>query len=102
MNRTTRVPVSAAMLEFAISGCDKWRSSLIDLVRSGGKAYLGRCQCLAYSLVNSKSVLPTPERNEEAPPREEEHPAILVDRIEHRNRSSLPVDRVDDRSRPEN
>jgi hypothetical protein len=39
-NRTTRVPVRAAMLEFAISVCAKWRSSLIDLVSNGGNAYL--------------------------------------------------------------
>jgi hypothetical protein len=28
------------MLEFAISVCARWRSSLIDLVSSGGNAYL--------------------------------------------------------------
>ena len=38
--RTTSVPVSAAILEFAMSVCARWRSSLIDLVSSGGKAYL--------------------------------------------------------------
>jgi hypothetical protein len=41
-NRTTRVPVNAAMLEFAISVCCRLRSSLIDRVSSGGKAYLYR------------------------------------------------------------
>jgi len=41
--------------------------------------------------------LPGPERDEEAPPGEEEHPAILVDGIEDRNRSSFPVDGVDSR-----
>ena len=41
-NRTTRVPVNAAMLEFAMSVCCRLRSSLIDRVSSGGKAYLYR------------------------------------------------------------
>ena len=48
------------------------------------------------------SVLPTPESNEEPPPRKEEYPSILVDGIQHRDRSSLPVDRVDDWCSPEN
>lgn len=39
-NRTTRVPVNAAMLELATSSCSSWRSSLIVLVKRGGKAYL--------------------------------------------------------------
>lgn len=43
-NRTARVPVSAAMFELAISVCCRLRSSLIDLVRRGGKAYLGKRQ----------------------------------------------------------
>lgn len=46
-------------------------------------------------------ILPTPESDEKAPPGEEEYPAILVDRIEHRNRSRLPVDGVDDGRCPE-
>lgn len=39
-NRTTRVPVNAAMLEFATSACCRLRSTLIVRVSSGGKAYL--------------------------------------------------------------
>ena len=65
-------------LEFAISTCAKRRSSLIDLVSSGRKAM--------------KNV----------PPQEEEHSPILIDRIQHRNRSGLPVDGDDDRRRPKN
>jgi len=39
--------------------------------------------------------LPTPKGNEEAPPRKEKRPPILVDRVEHRNRPSLVIDWID-------
>lgn len=45
--------------------------------------------------------LPRPECNEEAPPGEEEYSAILVERVQDGDRSSLEVDRVDGRSLPE-
>jgi len=39
MKRTRRVPVSAAIFEFAISSVDRLRSRLIVMDMSGGKAY---------------------------------------------------------------
>jgi hypothetical protein len=41
------------------------------------------------------AYLPTPKRNEEAPPRKEKCPAILVDGVEHRNGPSLMIDWID-------
>jgi hypothetical protein len=42
MVRTMRVPAIATMLELAISTVERWRSFLMVMLRSGGKAYLIR------------------------------------------------------------
>lgn len=55
-----------------------------------------------YSSSDHDIFLPTPESNKEPPPREEEYSSILIDRIQHRDRSGLPVDGIYNRRTPEN
>lgn len=71
------------------------------MLNSGGNAYLIHISTIEISHAQGCIDLPRPERDEEAPPREEEHPAILVDRVQHWYASRLLIHWIDDWTLPE-
>ena len=52
-------------------------------------------------VITSRAInLPGPKGDQETEPREEEHPAVDIDRIQTWDRSSFTIDGIDDRRLP--